>query len=570
MVPKFDGNNDGDIVKWFRKLEEYTYNYNDEERLLCLKWLLQGTAREFMENSNNWTYGDLKVSLFKIFRRDITREDVYRKLRTRTLKPSESCISYIISMQTIASQAEIEGQELVDIIIDGMQDNSNNISLLYGSTSVEELIACIDRYEKRREKTQVKKPSNNDNKQDSKRCFNCSQFGHMKSSCPKPIRPPGSCFICKQMGHIYKNCPNRQPVSASIFPETIVNTNDVVDPMLTVSVAFFIPLRNKYANYFNVSCLIDSGSPISLISNAVVPKSIQLSEDLLPTRYVGIGNCNVKIHGKLLCSIKFQNTVKFIELLVIPDNDIKIPMILDENNVRIFDSTEEINNIEEISLVSKINDKVNSDFHVDFVLKNNIQHIKVAVASPQANGQVERVNRVIKGILSKISNPIDHADWSLKLSQVEYAINNTVHSSTKDTPSKLLFGVKQRGTIIDTLTEYLDDKVETQDGRDLVSQRLRALDEIERSQKHNENYFYKRHVPAKQYSVGDYVVVMNTDNTVGKNKKFIEKYRGPLIVEKVLSNDRYIIKDVDNCQLTQIPYKGIVEAKRLRKWVTPN
>ncbi|XP_065356186.1 uncharacterized protein LOC135950579 [Calliphora vicina] len=159
MVPKFDG----DIVKWFRKLEEYTYNYNDEERLLCLKWLLQGTAREFMENSNNWTYGDLKVSLFKIFRRDITREDVYRKLRTRTLKPSESCISYTISMQTIASLAEIEGQELVDIIIDGMKDNSNNISLLYG---------CI-----------------------------------------------------------YKNCPNRQPVSASIFPKTIVNTNDVVDPM---------------------------------------------------------------------------------------------------------------------------------------------------------------------------------------------------------------------------------------------------------------------------------------------------------------------------------------------------
>lgn len=38
----------------------------------------------------------------------------------------------------------------------------------------------------------------------------------------------------------------------------------------------------------------------------------------------------------------------------------------------------------------------------------------------------------------------------------------------------------------------------------------------------------------------------------------------------MLSNDRYIIKDVENCQPSQIPYKGIVEAKRLRKWVTPD
>ena len=30
-----------------------------------------------------------------------------------------------------------------------------------------------------------------------------------------------------------------------------------------------------------------------------------------------------------------------------------------------------------------------------FTLDNNIQHIKVATASPQANGQVERVNRVL-------------------------------------------------------------------------------------------------------------------------------------------------------------------------------
>lgn len=93
---------------------------------------------------------------------------------------------------------------------------------------------------------------------------------------------------------------------------------------------------------------------------------------------------------------------------------------------------------------------------VSFVAERNIQHIKNAVASPQANGQVERVNRVMGRMLGKLTNPINHADWSRLLSRVEYAINNSVHSSTQETPSKLLFGVTQRGPEIDKLTELLE------------------------------------------------------------------------------------------------------------------
>jgi len=33
----------------------------------------------------------------------------------------------------------------------------------------------------------------------------------------------------------------------------------------------------------------------------------------------------------------------------------------------------------------------------------NIKHVKVATASPQSNGQVERVNRFLRSVLSKLS-----------------------------------------------------------------------------------------------------------------------------------------------------------------------
>lgn len=52
----------------------------------------------------------------------------------------------------------------------------------------------------------------------------------------------------------------------------------------------------------------------------------------------------------------------------------------------------------------------------------NIEHVKIAVTSPQANGQVERMNRTVKAMLSKVTDPINHADWVQKLSQVEHAV----------------------------------------------------------------------------------------------------------------------------------------------------
>lgn len=203
----------------------------------------------------------------------------------------------------------------------------------------------------------------------------------------------------------------------------------------------------------------------------------------------------------------------------------------------------------------------------EYLQEHNIDHVKVAVASPQANGQVERVNRVIKPMLGKLSEPISHADWSLKLRQVEYALNNSIHSTTQRTPSELLFGVSQRGVVIDELTEYLENKTER--FPDLAEIRNEASKAIERSQKYSTDRAKLRNKPAKEYEIGDYVVMLNVDTKVGKNKKFIPKYRGPYVVHKKLGHDRYVIKDIENCQLTQLPYNSVVEANRIRKWVSP-
>lgn len=161
-----------------------------------------------------------------------------------------------------------------------------------------------------------------------------------------------------------------------------------------------------------------------------------------------------------------------------------------------------------------------SDFE-SYLSENNIEHIKIATASAQANGQVERVNRIIKAMLSKISEPIQHSDWFKFLRKVEYAINNSVHSSTQQTPCKLLFGVDQRGKEIDTLTEYLDDKLTPEIPPNLDALRTDASKLIEQSQNRNVDLNNRKRKPHVRFEENDFVMIRNIDTTIGTNKKFI-------------------------------------------------
>lgn len=87
--------------------------------------------------------------------------------------------------------------------------------------------------------------------------------------------------------------------------------------------------------------------------------------------------------------------------------------------------------------------------------ERNIQHLKIATGSPQANGQVERVNRSLGPMIAKLSEPERGLHWDIVVEIVEYALNNTLHSSIKQLPSECLFEVGQRGEESDELKKKL-------------------------------------------------------------------------------------------------------------------
>ena len=197
-----------------------------------------------------------------------------------------------------------------------------------------------------------------------------------------------------------------------------------------------------------------------------------------------------------------------------------------------------------------------------FIEEWAIEHVLVAVGTPRANGQVERFNRTITPMLSKLVESPNK--WCNALICVEYALNNTLCRSTGTTPSELLFGIAQSREPNDQLRELLQS-LSTEE-RDLPSVRNAACTAISEVQEENSRNYNKKRKPSTVYKEGDYVMIKNYDTTPGVNKKLIPKYKGPYVVKCVLDFDRYVVSDIDGFQLTQIPYTGTISADHMKLW----
>lgn len=151
----------------------------------------------------------------------------------------------------------------------------------------------------------------------------------------------------------------------------------------------------------------------------------------------------------------------------------------------------------------------------NFIKDFSIKHIKIATASPHANGQAERVNRVLSPLIAKImDNNNSETNWIEVLEKAEYTINNSIHKITGETPCKLLFGINQNGKVEDKLKSYLDSYKE-RNKHTLEIIRDKAAKKINLSLNYNKTYHDSKYKIPHKYSINDYVMVRNFENTPG-------------------------------------------------------
>ncbi|KAJ8909978.1 hypothetical protein NQ315_013570 [Exocentrus adspersus] len=192
-----------------------------------------------------------------------------------------------------------------------------------------------------------------------------------------------------------------------------------------------------------------------------------------------------------------------------------------------------------------------------------VKRVLCATATPRANGQVERMNRVI---LSALSTSVDNdQNWDKELCKVKWGINSSVSSVTGKSPYEVFFGYQLRGVNDAFLTSEIS---ETQPVNHMEI-RSEVVKRIQEQQSTKKKYYDRRHAKEKTFAVGQQVLVHRVKcSNDGQSKKLEPRYQGPFTVTAVLTNDRYVVEDLKGTERCRKPYKGICPSDKLKAFNT--
>lgn len=174
----------------------------------------------------------------------------------------------------------------------------------------------------------------------------------------------------------------------------------------------------------------------------------------------------------------------------------------------------------------------------EYCKTESVQHVLTTTGVPRTNGQVERVNRVLIPLLTKLSAP-KPGEWYKYLSTVQLHLNTTMHRSIKTTPFHLLFGTRAHLRDDDNLRELLENEWTALFQKDRDELRVYAKENIAKMQQENCRGYNKKRKEARLYREGDLVAIKRTQQ--GPGMKLASKYLGPYKITKVLRNNRYLV-----------------------------
>lgn len=173
----------------------------------------------------------------------------------------------------------------------------------------------------------------------------------------------------------------------------------------------------------------------------------------------------------------------------------------------------------------------------------NIEHVFTTTGMPRANGQIERINRSIIPVLTKMAIE-DPTKWFKYVTPLQHTLNSTFHRSIANTPFKLMFGVEMRQKLEVNLVEELEKSFIEQFQAKRIETRRDAKQQILKIQNENQRTFNKRRKAPKSYDVGDLVAIKRTQFVNGN--KLAEQFFGPYKITMKKANERYDVERVGN------------------------
>lgn len=177
-----------------------------------------------------------------------------------------------------------------------------------------------------------------------------------------------------------------------------------------------------------------------------------------------------------------------------------------------------------------------------FCNENNIDLHLIATGSSRANGQVERIMRTLKSLLTIVENDPSKV-WRDELDDIQLALNSTRSRVTGYSPTELMFGIRAQSLGLAKITP--NDN--TNSRIDLESVRTQAAENIEKTALADKARFDKGRAAVRPFLPGDFVFLKCSERN---QTKLAPKFKGPYKIIRVLDNDRYELTHIHRSNRT--------------------
>lgn len=338
-VPEFDpANKEQTIDLWISKVEECAamYNWSEIQLLHYALPKLIGLAKVWYHglDSLNHSWAKWKELLTKQFPTVQNYAQMLHEMLDRKVRHNETLETYYYHKINLLNRCNIIGKRAVDCLIYGLEDKGMRLGAQAANYShPEELLAYFKsiKIEDTKDKSyrqpflrrRVDGPTNNVSRSTTLRCFNCSEVGHPSFKCTKPLL---TCSICKRIGHQSANCKrlfgNNQDVNKQVEKGKSVSEVKLAG---SIDNKYVLPI---VVNNKPMTCYVDLGSQSTLVRiSDFKDLQVAVSTDNLPT-LKGFGNSIIEPLGKAVVQIQVQSVRMSVEVLIVPDELLKYPVLL--------------------------------------------------------------------------------------------------------------------------------------------------------------------------------------------------------------------------------------------------
>lgn len=302
LLSDFDPTNDNqNINDWLNKVNECArmYHWDELTTIYLALGKLQGIARVWYDGlkTTQYSWTQWEHLLKTTFPSKLNFGQLFHAAASYKAQIGQDLHEYCFTKLTKLNKLRLTltDEQIIDVIIDGVQDNQTRLTLRAANCS-----AFVDfaAYLKNFPSTSRQETGNKahfENRQrgiDDKRkrnykesdrliikCYLCNEIGHKRNVSPKRRKVPTECSFCHKLGHEENICRKKRYKEQS-------NSNKKVNFIGNTSDNIYF--KRAKINNNTVKCFVDLGSECTLIK-----QSVALKFDLALTRV----SKNVVLHG---------------------------------------------------------------------------------------------------------------------------------------------------------------------------------------------------------------------------------------------------------------------------------